>query len=255
MTVSISGQRATCYTPTISDIGSDRYCVLSVLIELLPYPVEIVSVRTLAFLAVALLLAGCGTSVASSPTPTPKPTPYREPGARWDHPPKMTIDRNAHYTATVVTSLGNFTITLEPKIAPITVNNFVFLARNRYYVNNQFTRVYRNFVIQTGDPTNTGTGGPGYAFQDEPVKEKYTLGTVAMANRGPDTNGSQFFIVVGAEAAKLPPNYTIFGHVTSGMSTVLAISVVPVQQNIATGELSQPVNPVVVKSITIHETK
>ncbi len=101
----------------------------------------------------------------------------------------------------------------------MTVNNFVTLARDGFYDNVKFHRVVPGFVIQGGDPTGTGRGGPGYQFKDEPVKRQYRAGTVAMANAGPNTNGSQFFICL-EDQPNLPPNYTIFGDVTSGMDVV-----------------------------------
>src|SRR4051794_12590361 len=106
----------------------------------------------------------------------------------------MQIDPNKQYSATITTSLGTMTADLFAKDAPVTVNNFVFLAGQGYYDGVTFHRVIPNFMAQTGDPTGTGRGGPGYRFKDEPVTRKYVRGTLAMANSGPNTNGSQFFI-------------------------------------------------------------
>src|SRR5579863_1036803 len=128
---------------------------------------ERIFVRNLALLLVVMLVAGCGASAASPPTPTPKPTPIREPGARFSQYPLMTIKPSHSYTAILETSDGNITVRLLPGIAPLTVNNFVFLARHHYYDHNLFHRILQHFVIQTGDPTGTGYGGPGYEFQDE----------------------------------------------------------------------------------------
>jgi cyclophilin family peptidyl-prolyl cis-trans isomerase len=111
---------------------------------------------------------------------------------------------------------------LNPAEAPQTVNNFVTLARDGFYDGVTFHRVVPGFVIQGGDPTGTGRGGPGYRFNDEPVRRSYKAGTVAMANAGPNTNGSQFFICLEDQPG-LPPNYTIFGDVTSGMNVVRSI--------------------------------
>ena len=211
--------------------------------------------RFLPLLVAAVLLAGCATSSASSPTvtptasPAPIPTPF---GARFSKAPPMTINRNDQYTADVITNKGSFTIRLLPKIAPLTVNNFVFLARHHYYDNNPFSRVIANFMIQTGDPTGTGLGGPGYEFKDEPVTQKYTVGTVAMANHGPNTNGSQFFIVTGSMGLGLKPNYTIFGHVIKGMNVVEKIAQTPVGVNPGSGELSMPLTKVTLKAVVIH---
>ncbi|MDA8116773.1 MAG: peptidylprolyl isomerase [Actinomycetota bacterium] len=140
--------------------------------------------------------------------------------------PPMCINPALHYTATVTTDVGTFVITLEPNIAPKTVNNFVYLARYRYFDGIIFHRVIPGFVVQGGDPTGTGTGGPGYTIPDElPKAGQYKIGTVAMANTGaPHTGGSQFFIVVGQSGTQLPPQYSIFGQVTSGMNVVQAIA-------------------------------
>lgn len=165
----------------------------------------------------------------------------------------MTINVHHRYVADITTSDGAFTIQLLPTVAPLAVNNFVFLARHGYYNNNVFHRIIANFMIQTGDPTGTGFGGPGYEFKDEKVTMKYTPGVVAMANHGPNTNGSQFFIVTGPQAASLPPAYTIFGKVVQGMKVIEKIANTPVTQNPA-GELSQPLKPVTMKSVVIHES-
>ncbi len=142
-------------------------------------------------------------------------------------PPPMTINTSKTYTATVTTDVGAFTITLDPQQAPKTVNNFVFLAEHHFYDCIIFHRVIQTFMDQTGDPTGTGTGGPGYQFADELPKTatpQYPLGSVAMANSGPNTNGSQFFIVAGPQGENLAPSYSLFGHVTSGMSVVEKIN-------------------------------
>jgi cyclophilin family peptidyl-prolyl cis-trans isomerase len=141
--------------------------------------------------------------------------------------PPMTIDTSKTYTATVKTTTGSFVITLDAKSAPQTVNNFVFLAQKGYYHCVIFHRVIPNFMDQTGDPTGTGQGGPGYTIPDEnPAKatnasSQYPLGSVAMANTGqPNSGGSQFFIVAGPQGEGLPNTYALFGRVTSGMNIV-----------------------------------
>ena len=121
------------------------------------------------------------------------------------------------------TDKGEITMELDPRLAPITVNNFVTLAQSGYYDGIVFHRVVPEFVIQGGDPTGTGTGGPGYRFEDEPVKGEYTDGAVAMANAGPNTNGSQFFICIDDCTRKLTPNYNLFGYVTSGLDVAKSI--------------------------------
>jgi cyclophilin family peptidyl-prolyl cis-trans isomerase len=135
----------------------------------------------------------------------------------------MTINTAKTYTATVTTDVGAFTIRLDPKTAPLAVNSFVFLAKQHFFDCIVFHRVIQSFMDQTGDPTGTGTGGPGYTFADELPKTaspQYPLGSVAMANSGPNTNGSQFFVVAGPAGESLPPSYSLFGQVTSGMSVV-----------------------------------
>jgi peptidyl-prolyl cis-trans isomerase B (cyclophilin B) len=169
--------------------------------------------------------------------------------------PAMTIDTSKTYTATVVTTAGTFDIALDAKTAPISVNNFVFLADKGYYHCVIFHRVIPGFMDQTGDPTGTGDGGPGYTIQDEnPPKaanasEQYPLGSVAMANTGqPNSGGSQFFVVSGPQGESLPNSYALFGSVTSGMNVVDKIN----QQGSAAG-----VPPDVTQrmlSVTIHES-
>ncbi len=137
--------------------------------------------------------------------------------------PPMTIDASKTYTATVTTDIGPFTIRLDPKTAPKAVNSFVFLAKQHFFDCIIFHRVIPSFVDQTGDPTGKGTGGPGYEFADElPTKAspQYPLGSVAMANSGPNTNGSQFFIVAGPQGETLPASYSLFGTVTAGMAVI-----------------------------------
>jgi cyclophilin family peptidyl-prolyl cis-trans isomerase len=171
---------------------------------------------------------------------------------QWTSPPPLTIDGAKRYSATLQTTAGDIGIELLVGDAPMTVNNFVFLAREGYYAGTPFHRVIQGFMIQGGDPTGTGTGGPGYRFDDEPVRRAYEPGIVAMANAGPNTNGSQFFICHGENARTLPPNYTIFGRVTSGMDVVDAIATAPVQSS-PRGERSVPVEPVRINSVTIQE--
>ncbi len=163
----------------------------------------------------------------------------------------MEVDPGKRYKATIATTLGDVDVDLLIGDAPKTVNNFVFLSRQGFYENVKFHRIIKGFMIQTGDPTGTGTGGPGYRFADEPVSRKYTKGIVAMANAGPNTNGSQFFIVHGDDAG-LPPNYTIFGQVSGGQDVVDKIASVPVGSN--GREASVPQQDVRIKSVTIQES-
>ena len=198
----------------------------------------------LSFLIVLTLigaLAGCSNS----------------PVATTSHP--ATTTTVAPPVAVVETSLGTFKIELFKTDAPKTVNNFITLSNNGFY--NQtatnkviFHRIIKDFMVQTGDPTGTGAGGPGYKFDDElPVKRSYDVGIVAMANAGPNTNGSQFFICTGAQAKGLDtvPNYTQFGKVVEGMDVVQKIAAVPVTLS-AQGEPSKPVNPPYIIKITIQ---
>lgn len=139
---------------------------------------------------------------------------------QWSSPPPMQIDAGKKYSATIETNKGNVVIDLFADQAPMTVNNFVFLARQGFYDGVSFHRYVPGFVIQGGDPSGTGRGGPGYRFRDEPIQEEYTDGTVAMANAGPNTNGSQFFICLGDQRRNLAKAYTIFGRVSEGMDVV-----------------------------------
>ncbi len=168
------------------------------------------------------------TSVAAGCPKNPT-TSLRKP--KWSSAPATAIDAAKTYTATVKTDVGTFVIALDAKDAPQTVNNFVFLAQHRFFDCVIFHRVIPGFVDQTGDPTGTGSGGPGYTIPDElPAKasnpaDQYPLGSVAMANTGqPHTGGSQWFIVAGSQGESLANSYSLFGHVTSGMSVVEKIN-------------------------------
>jgi cyclophilin family peptidyl-prolyl cis-trans isomerase len=214
-------------------------------------------VRLFLALALVLVLAGCGSSASPAPTSTSIP-PTSPPIQQWSHSPAITIDRNARYTATMATTDGTFSIQLLPKVAPIAVNNFIFLARHHFFDHNLFDRILQGQVVQTGDPTGTLTGGPGYRFKDEPVTLPYSAGTVAMANSGPNTNGSQFFIVVtpAGQALPLPPKYTIFGRVASGMSVLYKIASTPVGPAVNNPqEISDPLKSIYINHITIREQK
>jgi cyclophilin family peptidyl-prolyl cis-trans isomerase len=155
----------------------------------------------------------------------------------------MTIDPSKKYTATIETSAGTMTAELLPGDAPETVNNFVFLANDDYYNEVIFHRVIPGFMIQGGDPTGTGRGGPGYRFNDEPVKRPYSRGTLAMANAGPNTNGSQFFIMHADYG--LPPQYSVFGKATDGLDIVDEIA------RTATDRKDRPVEDVVIETVEI----
>ncbi|MCI3918697.1 peptidylprolyl isomerase [Paenibacillus sp. TRM 82003] len=174
-------------------------------------------------------------------------------GERYAEAPALSIDASKTYRATLTTSKGDIVIELFAKDAPLTVNNFVFLAQEGFYENVPFHRVLEDFVIQGGDPTGTGRGGPGYAFADELDNgHTYEPGIVAMANAGPNTNGSQFFICTGEESNHLNsvPNYTIFGKVVEGMDVVRAIASAPVKAN-DSGEASRPVEAIHIKKVAV----
>lgn len=203
-----------------------------------------------------VLFTGCGTKTAvleySSQEDTQKPvqnevTPIHTPNAK---SMDLQIDQNKTYTAVLQTTEGDIEIALNARQTPITVNNFVTLAQKDFYDNTIFHRVIKGFMIQGGDPKGDGTGGPGYRFDDEPFEGEYTRGTVAMANAGPNTNGSQFFIMHAD--VPLPKNYVIFGKVVKGMDVVDTIAEAEVRMS-AMGEPSRPVNPVVVEDIEIRE--
>ncbi len=174
------------------------------------------------------------------------------PPKQYSSPFPTNIDQSKTYTATLDTSAGNITVELFSAEAPLTVNNFVNLARDGFYEDGQFHRVIKGFMIQGGCPLGTGTGGPGYRFQDEPVTRNYVRGTLAMANAGPNTNGSQFFIVHGADVG-LPPNYTIFGMLTGGDDVLDTLANSPVTRS-QSGEQSQPTEKLAINNITIEES-
>ena len=166
---------------------------------------------------------------------------------KFDGPLPMCIDPEKRYTAEMVTNKGSMTIALDPVAAPQTVNNFVVLSRYHYYDGVIFHRIIPGFVCQGGDPQGTGMGGPGYKFADElPAPGRYEIGSLAMANAGPNTNGSQFFIISGPNGVQLPPQYSLFGKVVKGLETVEAIEALGSQSG-------KPSEKVVIESVTITE--
>src|SRR3954447_26158948 len=163
--------------------------------------------------------------------------------------PPMCIDPNKQYTAEMVTSKGSMTIVLDPLAAPKTVNNFVVLARYHYFDGIVFHRIIPGFVLQGGDPQGDGRGGPGYRFADElPPPGRYELGSLAMANAGPDTNGSQFFVISGPDGMRLPPQYSLFGKVVNGLDVVATIDAV------GSPGAGTPKEKVTIESVTITES-
>ena len=160
--------------------------------------------------------------------------------------PPMGIDPAKRYSVSMETTLGTMVIALDAAAAPLTVNNFVYLAAHHYYDGVIFHRIIKGFMCQGGDPEGSGRGGPGYKFGDElPKPGKYQIGSVAMANAGPNTNGSQFFIISGPSGVGLPPQYSLLGKVVKGLEVVEAM------QNVATRPGDRPVEDVVIKSVTI----
>jgi peptidylprolyl isomerase len=181
-------------------------------------------------------------------TPCPAPDGSSPKLQRFDGPPPMCIDTDKRYSAEMATSKGTMAIALDPGAAPQTVNNFVFLARYHYYEGIVFHRVIPGFVLQGGDPTGTGRGGPGYQFEDElPKPGRYELGSLAMANAGPNTNGSQFFVISGPSGVQLPPQYSLFGKVVDGLDVVAAIDALGTQSG-------KPRELVTIGSVTIKES-
>ena len=166
---------------------------------------------------------------------------------RFSEAPQLGIDPNKRYTAVMSTSKGDMTIALAPERAPNTVNSFVFLARHGYYDGLNFHRIIPGFMAQGGCPEGSGRGGPGYQFADElPPPGRYEIGSLAMANAGPNTNGSQFFIVSGRDGVGLPPQYSLFGQVIQGLDVLAQIE--------AAGSRSgAPTEPVIINSVRITE--
>jgi len=208
--------------------------------------IALAAATALALTALAPLAGGslaAGATAGCSAVKPPKPAVQRS----FTAPPKLTINRAARYTATLDTTCGPIVIALDARAAPLTVNNFVFLARKRFYDGLTFHRAVRGFVVQGGDPAGNGTGGPGYDFRDELPKDGYPAGSVAMANSGPNTNGSQFFIVTG-DASGLPNAYSKFGRVTKGFNVARRIE--------ALGTADQTLRqPVWIRSVRISATK
>ena len=185
------------------------------------------------------------------PTPFPPFDGSAPRQQKFSEPPEMGIDSSKRYSATMTVSIGGETIgdlviALDAVNAPVTVNNFVFLALNHYFDGIIFHRFSNGVVCQGGDPGGTGTGGPGYRFADElPKAGQYQLGSLAMANAGPNTNGSQFFLISGPSGVQLPPLYSLFGQ------TVKGLELIDRMQNVPTGPGDKPTTPVVIESVTI----
>lgn len=210
-------------------------------------------------LTLAFLAFGCsddGNQAAPPPTQDEQAKPQEVSDSDIDQntedeemseAPAMQIDTNKEYYAAIETNLGNIRIKFFPKDAPKTVNNFVVLAKKGFYDGVIFHRVIKDFMIQGGDPEGTGMGGPGYQFEDEPNPNKNTRGKISMANAGPNTNGSQFFIITTPATPWLDGKHTVFGEVVEGLDTVDKIEATE------TGANDRPVEPVRMIKVTIEE--
>jgi cyclophilin family peptidyl-prolyl cis-trans isomerase len=201
--------------------------------------------------AAFVLVAAVGMTACGSEDPTATAVASGQ-GAQvakqWSSEPEMQLESGKDYGAIIKTNLGEIRVDLFESEAPRTVNSFVFLANQGFYEGVPFHRVIKDFMVQTGDPTGTGAGSPGYRFADETVTRDYVRGTLAMANAGPNTNGSQFFIV--HQNYPLPKSYTIFGIVTEGLDVLDAIATSPVRAS-ARGEPSVPTVPLTLESVEI----
>jgi cyclophilin family peptidyl-prolyl cis-trans isomerase len=212
-------------------------------------------------LLAALLLAGCGSSDDDGGSDAGSKSDAKVDAAEvadradsYEAPPTTKLDPDLEHVVRMETDKGTFDIDLDPKAAPIAAANFAFLVGEGYYDGITFHRVIKDFMVQAGDPLGTGTGGPGYTLKDDPVRGDYVRGTVAMANAGPDTGGSQFFIVHGTNV-DLPKAYVIFGSVDEeGMEVVDEIAAVEVEPG-PTGEPSSPVEPVRITRATVVSPK
>jgi cyclophilin family peptidyl-prolyl cis-trans isomerase len=221
-----------------------------------------------ALAVVGLAVAACGSDDTASVATTPQtassvsgvgstgtgcpPVEGADAQTRsFDAPPPMCLEPDASYEAIVTTNKGEFTIAIDPETAPVAANNFVFLARNQYFDDTVCHRIIPNFVVQCGDPTATGTGGPGYTIVDEPpAAGQYEIGSIAMAKTAaPDSAGSQFFIVTGTDGMALPPEYALFGQVTDGLETT-----VEAMAAAGTAPDGVPSEPIEIQSIRIVQS-
>ena len=192
-----------------------------------------------------------GGQAISGDTPCPNPDGSSPRTTRFAKPPPTCIAPGRTYTAEIRTNMGTMAVALDPRAAPTTVNNFVVLARYHYFDGISFHRIIPGFVIQGGDPEVSGRGGPGYQIADElPQPGQYKVGSLAMANSGPNTNGSQFFIITGDQGVALPPQYSLFGQVTEGLDVVQKIDGVGSPNS----QQGRPTAVVTMQSVTIKES-
>jgi peptidyl-prolyl cis-trans isomerase B (cyclophilin B) len=213
-----------------------------------PKPTETGNVKNQADIPAKVACGGAVPKAAGQPKP------------QYSNVPPEQIDPARTYTATIATSCGDIEVKLDPTDTPIAVNNFVFLAEKGFYDGLWFHRIVPGFVIQGGDPTGTGSGGPGYQFATESNAKLTYTGTgylLAYANSGPDTNGSQIFVTIGPQPNLDPPQgpYTAFGQVTKGQDVVDTIAALPVEAASAGGEKSTPQEAVYIESVTVTEEK
>lgn len=184
-------------------------------------------------------------------SPIPSTQPVTDSTLKQFKKAENVLQSGQAYRVILTTTAGDIIVELDTINTPITANNFVYLTQQGFYDNTVFHRIINGFMIQGGDPLGNGTGGPGYKFADEAVTKDYTRGTIAMANSGPNTNGSQFFIMHADYP--LPKNYVIFGQVISGLETVDKIAAAPVKTSPG-GEKSLPVNPIKIIRATVETT-
>jgi cyclophilin family peptidyl-prolyl cis-trans isomerase len=201
------------------------------------------------------LVAPAQGETVTSDTPCPDPAGGSARTTAFEKPPPMCIDPAKTYAAAIETSKGLITVDLDARNAPKTVNNFVVLSRYHFYDGLPFHRIATGQFIQGGSPTATGSGGPGYEFEDELPVTPYKIGTMAMANAGPDTNGSQFFFVIGAKGVEvLAPKYSILGQTTRGMNVLKAIEKKGSAETGADPDGGRPTEMITIESVTIKET-
>ncbi len=202
----------------------------------------------------SIAVAPSAAQAVAAAAPAPKADPPATTPKQWDAAPPITLKAGVNYTASIATTDGVLGVQLLPGAAPVAVNNFMFLAGQGFYKDVPIHRMIPGFMFQSGDPTGTGTGGPGYTIKDDPVPDAldYRTGVLAMANTGaPNSAGSQFFVMLGKN--DLPKTYSIFGYVTEGGDVLSKINARAVTDN-GEGEQSKPVDPIFVKDVTVTET-
>jgi cyclophilin family peptidyl-prolyl cis-trans isomerase len=231
-----------------SIIGVAAIAIIGIALATKKSPAKVTTAAPVTTIEGSATSAASATTVAAPDTVCPKADGSEAKVTTFAKAPPMCIDVAKTYTAKVETTKGSYTVALDPKQAPKTVNNFVVLARYHFYDATPCHRIIKGFMAQCGDPTGTGGGGPGYTFEDEVPKDakEYVPGTLAMANSGPNTNGSQFFTMF---RAGLPPQYSIFGKVTEGLDTT-----VKALESVGGGDDGKTSEPVSITKVTITES-